>query len=88
MKKQETFIYEDVPLNFNLNGEEITGILNGSFKIWEFRSSSPAFLKSYSNGIISSGMMYLEIKPEQNQIFDSIIEAAEAKGYSFESETE
>lgn len=83
MKQAEPFIYENVPLTFEVGGEQISGTLAGSYKWWQFHSDSPAFVRTYLKGVIGSAMLYPEIREEHHNIYNGIVEAGEALGYSF-----
>ena len=83
------YIYENVEIAFPFQGEEVTGILDGTFKWWTFSSQSPAFLKLFPKGQMVGGSLWFDDdKHIGEELFNGIYKAAEAKGYSFTKDDE
>lgn len=55
------------------HGHTISGLLNGSTKMWEFKSNDPYFLSLYPNGEMRNSMLYIAPIPVENtDLFNKI----------------
>lgn len=77
--------YDHLPISFSIDSESVDGILDGDYKLWTFRSESPAFLRYIPSGVLKSSAAWkTPIPKEVHMLYKSIWTAAEAKGYTFD----
>jgi hypothetical protein len=77
-------VYKKVALDFILDGEPVTGELDGDYHYWTFTSQSSAFLHYVPSGVLESSAGWKgPIPNEIHSIYKSIWTAAEMKGYEF-----
>jgi hypothetical protein len=64
-----------VPITFIHNGSEISGIANGTWYDWEFRSQTPALIALFPDGIINRKVEFNGVEDPRYQLIESTLTA-------------